>query len=278
MNLLVTGGTGFIGRHTVAALLRQGHLVTVVSRDPANASNLKWFNQVEFITCDLQRDFSPALDGLSRIDAVIHLAWPGVENYSSKSHLEQYLPADLRFLNTLISAGLKHLLVSGTCLEYGMQSGPLSEEIETQPTTKYGLAKDTLRKELQLAQQQKNFTLQWVRLFYTFGEGQNPNSILSQLDRAIDEEKPEFKMSFGEQLRDYLPAEEIAENIAKLLISPHCNGIINCCSGKPISVRRLVESHCQKRKANIHLNLGFYSYQKYEPLAFWGIPSKLSSL
>lgn len=278
MKLLITGGTGFIGCHTVETLLRQGHTVTVISRNPENARHQKWFEQVEHVTCDLQRDFSPVIEKLSNIDAVVHLAWSGVNNYSARFHLEENLPAELRFLFALISANVKHLLVSGTCFEYGMLHGPLSEEMETRPNTSYGLAKDTLRKTLQQAQKNNPFTLQWVRLFYTFGAHQNPDSILAQLDKAIDEGKSEFNTSFGEQLRDYLPVKVFSENIAKILVSPKFDGVINCCSGKPISVRRLLEEHCQKRNSSIRLNLGFYPYREYEPMAFWGNPSKLLSL
>jgi len=52
-------------------------------------------------------------------------------------------------------------------------------------------------------------------------------------------------------------------------------GIINCCSGRPISIRRLVESYMAKKQNNIHLNLGYYPYPDYESLAFWGDNRKL---
>jgi dTDP-6-deoxy-L-talose 4-dehydrogenase (NAD+) len=77
----------------------------------------------------------------------------------------------------------------------------------TAPVTPYGLAKDTLRKFLEMLQEVHPFTLQWVRLFYLYGPGQNPKSLLSQLDAAIEQGDPVFRMSGGEQLRDYLPVD-----------------------------------------------------------------------
>jgi dTDP-6-deoxy-L-talose 4-dehydrogenase (NAD+) len=108
------------------------------------------------------------------------------------------LPADLAFLEAAVKAGVPHILVAGTCLEYGMQFGPLTEEMETHPSTPYGFAKDALRKALQLLQNEKAFILQWMRLFYMHGEGQNKNSLLAQLDQAISEGHEIFNMSAGD--------------------------------------------------------------------------------
>ncbi|NLL11018.1 MAG: hypothetical protein GX268_09095 [Methanomicrobiales archaeon] len=68
----------------------------------------------------------------------------------------------------------------------------------TVPITQYGLAKNTLRKSLEMLQTVHPFTLQWVRLFYLYGPGQNPKCLLSQLDAAIDRSDLVFRMSGGE--------------------------------------------------------------------------------
>ncbi|MET4186702.1 nucleoside-diphosphate-sugar epimerase [Bradyrhizobium sp. JR7.2] len=278
MKVLVTGATGFVGRHVVSALLAKGHSVAAVARDANKARSLLWFEHVEFIACDLHSDF-PRVFADGPPDALIHLAWPGLPNYRSFFHVGRNLPADLVFLEAAVDVGVLQIVVAGTCLEYGMQHGPLTEQADTAPTTAYGFAKDALRKSLQFLQQEKPFTLQWMRLFYMYGEGQNPKSLLSQLDRAIDEDAPFFNMSAGDQLRDYLPIKEVAANFVHALENPaSCNGVINCCSGKPISVLDLVSQHCQARSSDIELRRGYYPYPDYEPLAFWGVPSKLDVL
>lgn len=155
-----------------------------------------------------------------------------------------------------------------------MQYWSLTEEMETYPSNPYGFAKDALRKALQLLQKEKPFTLQWMRLFYMYGEGQNRNSLLAQLDRAIDEGYTVFNMSEGSQLRDYLPIEIVAAKFASALEKPLCQGVINCCRGMPISVLDLVQKCCQERASKIQLNRGYYPYPDYEPLAFWGVSSK----
>ena len=271
MKVLVTGATGFVGRHVVEALVAGGHSVTAVARDESKARTMPWLGRVRFVACDAFAQPERALEGGA--DVLVHLAWPGLPNYRDFFHLSRNLPADLRFLEHAVDAGIARLVVAGTCLEYGMQCGALAATQETRPTTPYGLAKDTLRKSLEMLQRLKPFTLQWVRLFYMYGEGQNPASLLAQLDRAIDEGKPVFDMSRGDQLRDYLPVEEVAATFRRVVESPAVTGVINCCSGTPVSVRELVERRCTERGSGIRLNRGHYPYPDYEPLAFWGVPT-----
>ena len=108
-----------------------------------------------------------------------------------------------------------------------------------------------------------------------YGKGQNPKAILSQLDRALENGETIFNMSGGEQLRDYLPVEKVAEYIVKIAMQNKVNGIINCCSGTPVSIRKLVENYLEKKHKSLHLNLGCYPYPDYEPMAFWGHTKKL---
>lgn len=269
MRVLLTGATGFIGRHVVNSLLHKGHEVTAVARDAAKAATMPWMEKVRFIPCDIHhRETDAGMFG--RQDAVMHLAWPGLPNYKSMAHLEETLPADYHFLKNMVCSGIDNLLVTGTCFEYGMQNGKLSEDMATTPTTPYGLAKDSLRKFLQALRADRPFHLNWARLFYTYGEGQNPNSLLAQLDRALDAGEAVFNMSGGEQLRDYLPVERMADILVELVERPGPDGVVNVCSGQPVSVRRLVEDHIARRGLRIALNTGYYPYPDYEPMAFWG--------
>jgi len=276
MKIFVTGATGFIGHHLVPALLAHGHSVTALSRDKKKALSQPWWPEVDLIHCDIHNitDITKTWDNP---EILVHLAWNGLPAYKSLHHFEKNLAADYNFIKSMVESGVKRVLVTGTCLEYGMKCGALSETFSTLPVTPYGLAKDCLRKFLQILQQKITFNLQWVRLFYTYGSFQNPNSLLAQLHRAIDNGDQFFNMSGGEQLRDYLAVEKIAKMMTLLVEHPECNDIVNCCKGSPISIRHLVEQHIKKRNANISLNLGYYPYPDYEPMAFWGDSSKLDS-
>ncbi|MDY6793323.1 MAG: NAD(P)-dependent oxidoreductase [Thermodesulfobacteriota bacterium] len=275
MNVLVTGASGFVGNYAVNELLKEGHRVIATSRNPDRAKECTWFSKVHYIPCDLDKTQDNFFAFFGKPELLIHLAWNGLPNYDGLFHIEENLPANYRFLKNIIKHGLNKLLVSGTCLEYGLLSGALDEEMVTAPVTPYGLAKDTLRKCLEQLQEKIDFQMKWVRLFYMFGKGQSRHSILAQLDKAVENEYVEFKMSGGEQLRDYLPIEKVAEYLIKIAMQTKVNGIINCCSGIPISIRKLVEDYLEKTERNISLNLGYYPYPDYEPMAFWGINQKM---
>jgi nucleoside-diphosphate-sugar epimerase len=278
VKVLVTGATGFVGRHVVEALLARDCEVRAVARNAETAASLPWINAVEFIAADIHAptlNIEALTDG---IDALVHLAWPGLPNYQALFHFEHNLMADYRFIKGAVEAGVSQVLVTGTCFEYGLQSGPLSEQTAPQPSNPYGLAKNTLREFLQNLQRVQPFTLQWARLFYLHGEGQNPNSLLAALDRAIDAGDERFNMSGGEQLRDYLAIETAAGYLAAILHQRDFDGVINCASGQPISVRALVEQRLHARGSSIQLNLGHYPYPTHEPMAFWGVADRLQQL
>ena len=265
--IIVSGATGFIGRHVVPLLLEKGYQVVALGRDSDKARNFARHANLHFHRIDLSclvLDIQPEPGA-----GLIHLAWGGLPDYQSLEHIEHNLPASSRFIKHLVAAGVRNVLVTGTCQEYGMQEGPLSADTPPQPQTPYAIAKNTLRQYLTCLQRQSRFSLQWTRLFYMYGPGQNPRSILAQLDHAIAAGTNTFRMSGGEQLRDYLPVEEVARRIVASF-ERGGNEPENICSGTPISIRRLVEERIKQRGSDIEIELGYYSYPDYEPMAFWG--------
>ena len=178
----------------------------------------------------------------------------------------------------MIGNGLQRLNVTGTCFEYGMQEGCLSENMPAKPDNAYALAKYKLYQLLEELKLEIPFQLNWLRLFYMYGKGQNPKALFSQLVAAIKRGDETFNMSGGEQERDFLPIEKVAENIALIALLENESGLVNCCSGKPVKVKDWVTNYLHQQGANIILNLGFYPYADYEPMAFWGDSKKLETI
>ena len=266
--VIVSGATGFIGQHLIPILLKDGYEVLAISRNQKRAEFLPWFKDVKFISYDFHSD--QQITKVEGFRGLIHLAWQDLPNYDSSIHVKKNLPCSYRFIDSLLDKGVNQVLIAGTCFEYGLKSGAISSSSTTEPTTQYAIAKDTLRKKLTLLSFKKDFNLQWARIFYMFGKGQNSNSIISQLDFAIKNNQKVFLMSGGEQLRDYLPVEKASEKLSNLYKSGN-KGIFNICSGKPISIRNLVESYIEKKNSNIIPKYGYYPYSVYEPMQFWGI-------
>ena len=275
MKVAVTGATGFIGRHVLAELEKRSvESIALVRPSSVNRLDHIRCSVVEF---DLHTAPPNAFELMGHPDVLIHLAWSGLPNYKSLHHFEQELPAQYRFLKKMIESGLQTLVVAGTCLEYGMQSGSLSEGHQVQPSNPYGFAKDTLRCQLEYLKAAHPFKLTWARLFYLYGEGQPESSLFPQLRRAAEEGAQLFNMSGGEQLRDYLSVTATSRRLVLLALAEKDIGVINVCSGIPISVRKLVEGWIKESGWSIRLNLGHYPYPDYEPMAFWGDTQKISS-
>ncbi len=280
MKVLVVGSTGFIGSHIIDYLCRNNRNdinIIAATRNIEKAKKFLWFKdkKVNVIEFDISQTNSDIYGKLQRPDIMIHLAWDGLPDYKNIGHIERNLYENYFFIRDMILGGLKDLTVTGTCFEYGIKNGHLSEETETDPVTPYAVAKDSLRRFLRELQKIKNFNLKWLRLFYAYGKGQSPKNLLSQLDAAIKNNEKAFNMSGGEQLRDYLPVEILSEYIVKISLQNKITGIINCCSGKPISIRNLAENYIREKGADIKLNFGYYPYPDYEPMAFWGDNLKL---
>lgn len=279
MKILVTGGSGFIGQYVIRNLLkRSGISIVATTRNLKNSSTLDFFDKIKFIECDLSKQDANFYEKLERPDLLIHLAWDGLPNYKGAFHIEKNLPENSFFLKTMLASGLKNLVVTGTCFEYGMKDGCLNEEMITEPSNPYGLAKDSLRKYIESLKNDHDFNFKWLRLFYMYGKGQSTNSLVSQIEKSVAGKELEFKMSGGEQVRDYLAIEKVAEYIVECSLQNTVTGIINCCSGNPVTVKKFVENYLEERKYKLSLNLGFYPYPDYEPMAFWGDNSKLKKV
>ena len=272
MKIAITGATGFIGQHVRNALAKTDHDLVLVVRGIEKAGEKTARESI--VVADLNEERSDWFELLGKPDVVLHLAWGGLPNYLDNYHLEVELPMQSKFLVALIDSGLKRLVVTGTCYEYGMSSGALSEEQETNPNTPYGIAKDNLRKLLFELQMTKGFDLTWARIFFPYGEGQSEYSLYSQLRSCANSGIKEFKIYNGESKLDFVPVKIVASSLLKLL-AKYGIGLVNIGSAKP----RLVVDFAQELVTSNEWDLSLVLVQKnersYEAKEFWADTSKL---
>lgn len=275
MKIAVTGATGFIGRHVRNELAKTDHEVVLVARKIERVGEITASESI--VTADLHQERTDWFELFKKPDVVLHLAWGGLPNYMDAYHVEVELPMQSKFLAALIDSGLKKLVVTGTCYEYGMLSGALSEDHETNPNTPYGIAKDKLRKELFKLQQSKNFELSWARIFYPYGEGQSEKSLYSQLKKAMLLNH-EFLMGSGRQVLDFIHVEQVASSLRVLLTEYSGVGVINLGSGKPQTVATFVREQIQIFQSDLVPSLERIPDRDYESVSFWSDNSRFDSL
>lgn len=274
MRVAVTGASGFLGQHVVRALRERDVHVVAVSRHPDLPSD----NGTTPCALDIAEAGADALTRIGNPDVLLHLAWGGLQNYRSAHHLEHELPMHAAFLESCVRSGLKRIVVVGTCLEYGLQSGELDETMVIMPVVPYAQAKHALHARLCALRERHAFGLGWLRPFYLYGPGQAPTSLYSQLRAAVDSGTDRFDMSQGAQMRDFLAIKEAASHIAALTLTHPDMGAVNVCSGIPASVIDTVRGWLRGWKADIVLNCGVLPFPDYEPFAFWGSTRRLHAL
>ena len=278
MKILVTGATGFIGSHLIRELLKHNNNeIIATSRDANQAKKYNWFSRVTYISHDIgNKEKKNLFKYFGKPDSMIHLAWPGLPNYSKNFHIIENLSSDIKFLDNLIDNGLKNLSVTGTCFEYGMREGKLSEDMKTHTINEYSKAKNSLRRHLENKCKMLKTKLIWLRPFYVYGIDLRKSSLITQLEKAVKLKKPEFNMTEGNQIRDFIDVLETAKLISKICLDDNSKGIYNVCSGNPISVFDFVKMYLKNNNYEIKLNRGAIKENILEPKAAYGCTKRIN--
>jgi nucleoside-diphosphate-sugar epimerase len=273
LHIALTGATGFVGSHVLDHLIDRyapQARISVLTRDAEQLHRRD--GVVNVVVGDIHDSKTSFFNALGRPDVLMHLAWAGLPNYNQSFHFESELPLQYAFLKRMVQDGLKKLVVTGTCFEYGAQTGGVSVNTACLDAMNcYAFSKRALHQQLLFLQQECQFDLLWMRLFYMYGDRQRHGSLFTLLKAAVDRGDLLFPMSAGEQLRDYLKVEQVAEKLVAAAMTKEQSGTHNVCSGQPLSIRRLVEIWCKDNGWKINLDLGAKPYLPNESMAFWGV-------
>ncbi len=272
MNVLVTGANGYIGRHVVETLLDMGHRVSVsdVCYDDVDKRAMKY--NVELFGGD--KDIYQKFDCP---DVCIHLAWRNGFVHNDLSHIND-LPKHYEFIKNMIDGGLRHIVVMSSMHEVGYWEGAIDENTPCNPSSLYAIAKNTLRQLTFLLAKEKNICCQWLRGYYILGDDLKNNSIFSKLVLAERDGKKEFPFTTGKNKYDFISIKELAQQIAMVSLQTEIEGIINCCSGVPVSLADKVEEFIKDNNFKIKLKYGAFPDRAYDSPAVWGDAEKIKKI
>ena len=270
--VLVTGANGYIGRHVVEALLDMGHEVI--------ASDFSF----EGVDERAKHETTPIFSGeedlyekLGKPDVCIHLAWRNGFVHNADTHMTD-LPNHYTFIKNMIQAGLPHLAVMGTMHEVGYWEGAITEDTPTNPTSLYGIAKNSLRQITYLLADGTNTKVDWLRAYYILGDDKKSNSLFAKIVKWEEEGKESFPFNSGKNKYDFISVDELAKQIATVSTQDKIHGIINCCTGKPETLANKVEEFIFEHGFKIKPEYGAFPDRPYDSPGVWGDAQKINEI
>jgi dTDP-6-deoxy-L-talose 4-dehydrogenase (NAD+) len=272
--VLVTGAGGYIGRHVVTALLDAGADVVAIDRSPARR---RLDDRAEVVSIDIFDHDTNVFELTGRPDVVVHLAWEAGFIHSSPVHMQR-LSAHYAFLTDLADAGIKQIVGLGTMHEVGYFEGELVEDVETNPSSLYGVAKDALRRSLSTYLAGTDVAFQWLRCFYIYGDDEHSRSVFGHLSRAAQSGAEVFPFTWGTKKFDFISVEGLARQIALASLQTEVQGIINCGSGTPTELRVQVERFISENGLDIRLEYGAHPDRASDSPAIWANVDKIRTI
>lgn len=237
--VLLTGANGYVGQFAVPPLLAKKYSVHAVTSKPPvkritenvvwHCANLLAASEVE----ELLKTIQPT--------HLLHFAWY-VEHgkfWNAPENVD-WLRASLFLAQKFVENGGQRIVAAGTCAEYDWNENSAFVENKTafRPQTLYGAAKYALAATLEKFAQISDCGFASGKIFFPFGAGESPNRLIPSVIRALLENKP-ARTTHGEQIRDFLHVETVAEAFVELL-DGDVSGSINIASGTGVKLKEIV--------------------------------------
>ena len=272
MRVLVTGAAGYMGKYVVKELLAHNHEVLAVDLNHKDIDS-----RAEILDVDIFDGDRDIYNKTMQPDLCIHLAWQDGFVHNSDKHM-QNLSGHFMFLKNLIDGGCKKIAVMGTMHEIGFYEGAVDENTLCNPLSQYGIAKNALRQALIQKISGLDVQLYWLRAFYIIGDDARNSSIFTKILQAVEDGKTEFPFTTGVNQYDFIEVKELARQIVAASTQDKVTGIINVCTGEPISLKEKVETFIQEKGLNISLKYGAFPERAYDSKIIYGNADKIKQI
>ncbi|WP_348646500.1 NAD(P)-dependent oxidoreductase [Ciceribacter sp. L1K22] len=268
--VLLTGATGFVGRQIHRHLVRQGHDVRTVVRS-CSAMHLAAQSSDIVETDNLFRETAEWWAETCRgADTIIHSAWyvkHGV--YLDAPENAECVEGTFAMAEGATRAGVGHVIGIGTCMEYRLPGDRLDVASPVEPSNFYSACKLSTYHMLREWFAPRDTLFSWCRIFYLFGEGEDPRRLAAYLRGRIEAGEV-ARLSAGTQLRDFLDVRTAGAMIASV-VETRQPGAINICSGEPITIRAFAERIADAYGRRDLLEFGAMAPHPSDPSAVVGV-------
>lgn len=231
--VLVTGASGFIGRHTLAPLLDRGYEVHAVARRPPETSGVEWHAADLFEGAGVDRVLDDA-----RPTHLLHLAWCVEPQLWTNPENLDWVAATLRMVRAFTSQGGARAVLAGTHAEYDWSQGVCSELVTPlRPRMLYGTAKDAVRRIVEAFAPLAGLSAAWARIFHVYGPHDHRNKLIPYTVLALLRGDPAL-LSEGHQEHDFVHVADVGSALAAVVDSD-VTGPVNIGSGEGHAVREV---------------------------------------
>lgn len=271
MKILVTGANGYLGQGIVKHILDCGNEVVAADFAVDHVDE-----RADKRTCNLFSVEDP-YNYFGKPDVLLHLAWRDGFVHYSDAHIND-LPNHYAFIKAFAESDVKTIATMGSMHEIGFFEGSIKEDTPCNPTTPYGIAKNSLRQLTEMLCKQKNKRFIWLRGYYIVGNSKYGSSIFSKITAAENEGKTEFPFTLGQNQFDFIDYDDFCEQVARSVVQEKILGVINICSGHPEKLADCVERFIKNNGYKIKLKYGAFPDRPYDSKAVWGDARKIEEI
>ena len=275
-NLIIIGGTGFIGFNVIQKFIKKKkfNILSLSSKIPLKSRK---FKEVDYIVCDIfkKRKLEMLLKK-KKIDYAINLAGYVDHKNKDKTYKSHYIGCK-NLIKIFKKKKIKRFIQLGSSVEYGFKKSPQKENckinIKNLKST-YGKAKLNATNLLMNTYKKENFPAVILRLYIAYGPHQSINRFIPEVIKSCLKNK-EFNCSHGQQVRDFMYISDLVDLIYKCLKINNLDGnIFNVGSGRQQKVKNVINSIIKKTSGGKPL-FGKIKLRKDEPLKLYPDISKV---
>jgi nucleoside-diphosphate-sugar epimerase len=264
--ILITGASGFLGRHCIPLLIDRGYEIHAVFHNRPFGFEAR--KNLFYHECDLlnAREHKKLLSGI-KPSHFLHLAWYAVPGkYWTSLENINWVQASLGIIKEFMKHGGRRLVCAGSSAEYDWSQGNCSEKYTSlNPTSLYGTCKNSLHDILRQLSKQEGLTYAWGRLFFVYGPHEYAERLVASTILTLLKNQ-EAHCKNPELIRDFLYIQDAADAFVSLL-DGHVTGPVNIASGNPETIKDLVTRIAEKMNKRHLLRISEKVQQLNEPIS-----------